>query len=167
MHHRIYLVKTPGGTYVANRPGRQGSVTSTLSSDERSKVRFPVPIPPQPDTAPDMTLLLLIAQRLDLLDEQRRWIERLGRSLVTAAMSSGPAFSGSDEANIPIAIAEALGSGTQSGDRIEFPAWLVEGLEDLPSSVDRADLFARLNTLRTEASGLDDDISAALKSDQS
>lgn len=166
MHHRIYLVKTLGGTYVANRSGRPDSAAPALTSEEWSKVRFPVPVPPQPATAPDMTLLLLILQRLDLLDEQKRWIERLGRSLVSEAMSSGSALSGNSEASIPIALAEAFGGANQSGDGIDFPAWLVEGSEDLPNSVDLAGLISHLESLRNEASGLDKAISAAMSIDQ-
>lgn len=166
MHHRIYLVKTPGGTYVANRPGRQGPVTSTLSSDEQSLVRFPLPVPPQPIAPPEVTLLQLIRQRLDLLEEQKRWIERLGRSLVPAAISGGSEASIRDDAGIPTDIAEAFGGGTQSRDHIEFQEWLVEGLKDLPNSADETDLIARLDTLRTEASILDSDILAVLKSDR-
>ncbi|NDB21666.1 MAG: hypothetical protein EB020_12435 [Proteobacteria bacterium] len=82
MHHRIYLIKTPGGTYVVNRPGGVNPLTQTPGGHSQSPVGLPIPVPPQPVAQPDTTLhpiLRLIGQRLEVLEEQKRWLERLGR----------------------------------------------------------------------------------------
>ncbi|NBT03995.1 MAG: hypothetical protein EBS94_11365, partial [Proteobacteria bacterium] len=118
MHHRIYLIKTPGGTYVVNRPGGVNPLTQTPGGHSQSPVGLPIPVPPQPVAQPDTTLhpiLRLIGQRLEVLEEQKRWLERLGRSVVTSMTSNTSESGGRDEESIQIDVAEAFGGGSASG----------------------------------------------------
>ncbi len=169
MHHRIYLIKTPRGTYVVNRPGSANPPTQTPSDHDRLPVGFPVPFPPQPVAPPDTTLhplIRLVGQRLEALEEQKQWIERLGRSVVTAANSNGSDPAGRDGESLQADVAEAFGGGTTSGNHIEFPAWLVEGTEGLPNSVDVADLIDRLDRSRTKGASLDAELLEMLQNGQ-
>lgn len=169
MHHRIYLIKTPGGTYVVNRPGGVNPLTQTPGGHGQSPVGLPVPVPPQPVAQPDTTphpIIRLIGQRLEVLEEQKRWIERLGRSVVASMASNTSEPSGRDEESIHIDIAEAFGAGSASGTDIEFPAWLVEGMEGLPNSVDISDCIDRLDRLRTEGASLDAELLERLQNGQ-
>jgi len=73
---------------------------------------------------------------------------------------------GRDEESIQIDVAEAFGGGSASGADIEFPAWLVEGMEGLPNSVDISDYVDRLDRLRTKGASLDAELLERLQNGQ-